>query len=167
MKRDTTARMQELDKIEEMMRVGKVVKIEPMPNPVVPAPVPKGTLKSEMRREDRLKIAAKIAELSDRVLEPKENADYIALKIDSGPYSNAARVRNNRVSFFIRSTDLLNRAKAEGFEPEPLKSTTEANKDKFRFWGLGLSHIEAHEALFREIVKESVGTIMDRRPKRK
>jgi hypothetical protein len=159
--------MKELDKKEEMMRVGKVVKIEPMRTPVVPPPLPARILRSEMSREDRLKVAAKIVELSDRVLEPKENADYVALKIESGPNSNAARVRNNRVSFFIRSKDLLERAKREKFNPEPLKSTTAANKDKFRFRGLGLSDIEAHEALFREIVKESVGTIMDRKPKRK
>jgi hypothetical protein len=159
--------MRDLDKIEKMMRVGKVIKIEPMPKPVAPHPLPAGILKSEMTREDRLRVAARIVELSNQVLSTKENVHYIALKIGSGSNSNAARVRNNRVSFFIRSTDLLNKARAEGFDPEPLKSTTAANKDKFRFWGLGLSDIEAHEALFREIVKESVGTIMDRRPKRK
>jgi hypothetical protein len=152
--------MRDLDKIEEMMRAGKVIKIEPMPKPFVPI---------QMTREDRLKIAARIVELSNQVLSTAENKDYIALKIGSGPNSNAVRVgkRSDRVSFFIRSMDILKRAEAKEFKPEPLKPTTEANKDKFRFWGLHLSDIEAHEALFREIVKESVETVMDRKPGRK
>src|SRR5579863_414876 len=126
---------------ETMIREGKPVRIEPI------------GASTDGAREDRLKIAARIVELSDQVLESKENADYIALKIESGPYSNAARVRNNRASFFIRSTDLFNRAKAEGFNPVEAPQTTQANKDKFRFWGLSLNDIEAHKALFREIVK--------------
>ncbi len=168
MTEDTAARMKELDKKEEMMREGKVVKIEPMPRPVVPLPLPSGILKSEMTREDRLKIAARIVHLSDGVLEQRENGGYIALKIGSGPNSNAVRVgkRSDRVSFFIRSTDLRKKAEEEKFTPEPLEPTTAANKDKFRFWGLSLGDIEAHEALFREIVKESVSVVMDRRPRR-
>jgi hypothetical protein len=62
--------------------------------------------------------------------------------------------------------DLLNRARTQGFDPEPLKSTTAANKDKFRFRDLSLSDIDAHESLFREIVHESMQTVMDRRPKK-
>ena len=41
------------------------------------------------------------------------------------------------------------------------------DEHKFLFWGLGMSDIQAHEALFREIVMESVRTIMDLRPKKK
>jgi hypothetical protein len=41
------------------------------------------------------------------------------------------------------------------------------NEHKLLFRGLGLSDIEAHEALFREIVMESVRMIMDRKPKKK
>lgn len=114
MTRDTDARMKELDKKEEMMRVGKVVKIERMRTPVVPPTLPARILKSEMAREDRLKIAARIVELSDRVLSTEIRKNHIALKIGTGPYSTAVRVRNNRVSFFIRSKDLLDRAKAAG-----------------------------------------------------
>jgi hypothetical protein len=157
--------MNEPDEIEEMIRLGKVVKIEPMPKSAAPLQKPADSLKSEMTREDRLRIAARIVELSNQVLSTKGNIDYIALKIGSGPNSNVARVRNNRVSFFIRSKDLFNWAVSKGFDPEPLTSTTAANKDKFRFRNLSLRDIEDHEALFREIVKESVGVVIDRRPK--
>ncbi len=166
--------MRDLDKIEAMIRDGKPVHIEAMETFLQrkadddARPISgRNAVGHMMTREDRLKVAARIVELSNQVFSTKENVDYIALKIGSGPNSNAVRVRDNRVSFFIRSTELLNKARAEGFEPEPLKSTTAANKDKFRFRGLGLSDIEVHEALFREIAKESVETIMNRRPKRK
>jgi len=151
--------------MERMMSVGEVVKIEPIPNSAVPLPRPARFLKSEKAREDRLKIAARIVELSNQVLSTKENAHYIALKIGSGPNSNTVNVwkSHDRVGFFIRSSDLLRKAEAEGFKPEPAKRQL----DRYRFWELSLRDIEAHEPLFREIVKESVGVIMDRRPKRK
>lgn len=174
MTKDTDARMRELDEKEARMRDGIPVHVESMGtflrrkangnSPSTPGSNSADRLKT---REDRLKVAALIVELSNQVLSTKENIHYIALKIGSGSNSNAVRVRNDRVSFFIPSTVLINKARAEGFDPEPLKSTTAANKDKFRFRGLGLSDIEAHEALFREIVKESVETIMARRPRRK
>jgi hypothetical protein len=174
MRKDTDARIRELEEKEARIREGIPVHVESMgtflrrkANDNSPSAHGSNSADRLKTREDCLKVAALIVELSNQVLSTKENVDYIALKIGSGANSNAVRVRDNRVSFFIRSTELLNRARAEGFEPEPLKSTTAANKDKFRFRGLGLSDIEAHEALFREILKESVGTIMDRRPKRK
>ena len=117
-------------------------------------------------KEDRLKIAAQIVELSDQVLSKKVNLSHIALKIGSGPNSVAAVVSNSdRVSFFIRSTDLLNRAKAEGFNPIEAELTSPKNEHRFRFYCLSPANIEAHEGLFREIVQESMRTIMDRRPK--
>jgi hypothetical protein len=154
--------MKELDKKEEMMRVGKVVKIEPMPKPVVPLPLPTGILRSEMTRDDRWKIADRIVDLSNQVLSREESGIHIALRIGFPPNSNTVTVskRANRVCFFIRSMDLLRKAEAEGFKPEP------RSKDRYRFWGLGLSDIDAHEALFREIVKESVSVIMSRRSKK-
>ena len=122
-----------------------------------------------MNREDRLKVAAKIAELSDLPLSTQENlkSNYVALKIESGPYSNAICVHNNRVSFLIRSTDLLKKATEDRLNPEPAPRTVPMDENKFLFWGLGMSDIQAHEALFREIVMESVRTIMDLRPKKK
>ena len=165
MTEDTATRMKELDKKEEMMREGRVVKIEPMPDSVVPLPLPAGILKSEMTREE--KIAVRIVELSNQVLSTEDSNLHIALKIGAGPYSNAVTVskHSDRVSFFL-STDLRRKAEAEGFKPEPVESTRPWPKDKFRFWHLGLSDLQAHEALFREIVKESVSVIMSRRSKR-
>ena len=113
-------------------------------------------------------MASRIVELSNGVLSTgKIKSGYIPLKIESGPYSNAVCVHNNLVSFFIRSGDLLNRAKAEGFAPEPAPRTVPMDEHKILFRNLGLSDIQAHEALFREIVMESVRTIMDLRPKKK
>ena len=162
MTEDTDAR-----KKEEMMREGKVAKIEPMPDSVVLLPPPAGILKDEMTREDRLKIADRIAELSDGVLERKETDRGIRLKIGSGPYSIAGLVSTHydHVSFFIRSTDLLRKAEAEGFKPEPAESTRPSTKDLNQFRELSLIDIEDHEALFRLIVKESVNVVMDHRGK--
>ncbi len=149
------------------MRESKVVKIEPMPDSVVPLPLPAGILKSEMTREDRLKIAARIVELSDGVVERKETDRGIRLKIGSGPYSIVGLVSTHydRVSFFIRSADLLDKAVAEGFKPELRESTRPSTKDLHQFEGLSLSDIETHEALFRWIVKESVNVVMDHKGK--
>jgi hypothetical protein len=112
--------------------------------------------------EDRLKIAEHIVKLSDQVLSTRENPKYIALKIGNW---NAVTVRKNsdRVSFFITSTDLINRTKAAGFDP----ALVPAKKDKYRFWGLRLADLQTHEDLFREIVKESRRTITDSSPRNK
>jgi hypothetical protein len=174
MTKDTDARMRELDEKEARIREGIPVHVESMGTFLRrkengnSSSAPGSNFADRLKtREDRLRVAAQIVELSNQVLSTTENSRYIALKIGSGSNSNAIRVRNSRVSFFIRSTGLLDKAKDEGFDPQPLKSTTAANKDKFRFWHLSLSKIEDHEVLFKEIVKESVETIMDRRPKRK
>jgi hypothetical protein len=105
--------------------------------------------------------------LSDGVLSMAKNGGYIALKIGTGPNSDAVTVREGRVSFFIRSTGTLNRARAEGFAPALVDASGLSNKDKYRFPGLRLSDIDGHEALFREIVRDSISTILDRRPKGK
>jgi hypothetical protein len=125
------------------------------------------TTTRHLESEDRLRIAERIVELSNQVLSTKVNGEYIALKVGTGANSNAVIVRKSedRVSFFIRSTDLLNRAKAEGFDPVQTKLTG-SFKDRYRFWGLSIADLHNHEDLFREIVNESVHTIIDRRPKR-
>jgi hypothetical protein len=159
----------EIRRIENAIINGRVVKIEPMNKPVVARRPPARDSKSGMTKGDRRKIAARIVELSDQVLSTNESDRHIALKIGSGPNSNTVNVskRYDRVSFFIRSKNLFRKAETEGFTPKPAESPTAPNKDRFRFWELRLSDIEAHEALFREIVKESVSVIMDRRPKKK
>ncbi|HWG19724.1 MAG TPA: hypothetical protein VG225_04275 [Terracidiphilus sp.] len=158
----------EIRRIENALMNGNVVKIEPMHKPDVPTPPQARNSKSKMTREDRLKIAVRIAELSNGDLEPLDTEFHISLKMGAGPYSNAVTIskRENRVNFFILSRDLLRKAEAEGFKPEPVESTRPWPKDRFRFWQLGLSDIQTHEALFREIVKESVIAIMDRRSKK-
>jgi len=167
MTEDTAARMKELDKKEEMMREGKVVKIEPMPNAAGGLPRPSNESKREMTREDRLRIADRIVNLSDGEIERKETDRGIRMKIGSGPYSIGCFVSTHydRVSFFIRSTNLLGKAEAEGFKPKPAERTRPGNEDLYRFWELSLNDIEAHEALFKGIVKESVRVVMDHKRK--
>ncbi|HEY1808407.1 MAG TPA: hypothetical protein VGG42_07575 [Acidobacteriaceae bacterium] len=115
-----------------------------------------------------MKVAGRIVELSDQVLSMNVNGNYIALKTGTGPNSNAVTVTKyeDRVSFFIRSTALLDRAKTEGFDPEIAKQTSPSKAHRYRFWGLSYFDLQEHEGLFREIVKESVSTIIDRRPKK-
>jgi len=166
---DAGAQVNKSDEIEEMLRSGKVVKIEPMPKPAVPLPQPSGILKCEMTREDRLKIAAKIVELSSMVLSKKENPHYIALKVGDGPYSNAVTVRwrTDRVSFHIPSTDLVKQAVAAGFSPENCESRRSFFEHKWYFNGLTLADLQKHEPLFSAIVKGSLEYIRSRRPKGK
>ena len=174
MTRDTEAQVSESDETstEKMLRTAKAVKIEPMPKPAVSLPLPTGILKSEMTSEESLKIADRIAtrivELSDGDLEPQHTRYHISLKVGAGPYSNAVTVskRDDRVNFFITSTNLLRKAEAEGFKPKRAEAKHPWHKDRFRFWELGLNDIEAQQVLFREIVKESVSVVMDRKRKK-
>ena len=164
---NTAARMKELDRKEKMMRDGKVVKIEPMPNAAGGLPRPSNESKREMTKEDRLRIADRIVNLSDGDIERKETDRGIRMKIGSGPYSIACFVSTHydRVSFFIRSTNLIRKAEAEGFKPKPAEQTRPGNADLYRFWELSLNDIEAHEALFKEIVRESVRVVTDHKGK--
>ena len=119
--------------------------------------------------EDRREIAERIAQISDQVLSIQDNSPsgYFSLKVGTRPHSNVVTVwkSKDRVSFFIRSTDLLNRASTAGFEPKPTEPS-DNNKHKYRFEKLSLADLQNDEGLFREIVRESVGIILDRGPKR-
>jgi hypothetical protein len=139
-----------------------------MPEPNAALQQPSDNSEGEMSREERLKIAARIVEFSEGRLSQSEDRkqEYVVLKIGSGPYSNAVRVRDNRVSFFIRSEDLRVRVIAAGFKLTPVGNTTPINKHKIRIWELNRAKIEDHEVLFREIVNESVSLLMDMRPKK-
>ncbi|MGC9223019.1 MAG: hypothetical protein ACP5E2_03790 [Terracidiphilus sp.] len=109
-----------------------------------------------VNKEDRSKIAAKIVDLSGGVLSIAENPNYIALKAGR---RLAATVRKNRdrVSVYIlRTSELLDKARSEGFSPVEGPQKTQRDKDWFQFRGLTLSDIQAHESLFREIVHGSV-----------
>jgi hypothetical protein len=126
-------------------------------------------INSLMTRKDRNEIAAWIVKLSDNVLKRgTTKAGWIPLKYESGPNSVAVVVsKSDRFSFLIPSTDLRNKAASKGFVPDSIEatSTKPCDKDRYRFKKLSLSDIQSHESLFREIVKASVRTIMDRRPK--
>jgi len=129
------------------------------------------TARMVLKPEDRLEIADRIAQMSDPVLSIQNNdSGYLSLKVGTGPYSNAVTVWKNedRVSFFIRSTDILNKASAAGFTPIAVDPTATAsnNKYKYAFELLSFTDLQNNEGLFREIVKDSVETVVDRRPRR-
>lgn len=116
-------------------------------------------------REERRTIAAEIKRLSNNPeLEVREEPKrHIALKIGVGNFSNAAVVSDSGyVKFFIRSNDLLERAQ-ERYKPELVKSTGPWAGFGYRFWGLRLNDIQANEALFRALIKESMDEIEYRR----
>lgn len=113
--------------------------------------------------EDCESIADLIVRMSDQVLSKKRNNGYFALKIDSGPNSNVVTILKNRVSFFISSSGLVDKAKGAKFDP---KAVEDRDKYKYQFWHLSLHDLQNNDELFREIVKDSIATIMDRRPHR-
>lgn len=128
------------------------------------------TARLALAMEDRLKIAELIAQMNDPVLRIEDNkpSGYFSLKVGTGPNSNVVTVRKNKdqVSFFISSTGLLNKARAAGFDPQAAEPNRPCDKDKYRFRNLSFADLQNNEGLFREIVKNSVETIVARRPKR-
>jgi hypothetical protein len=124
--------------------------------------------KNRVTGEDRSRIASRLVELSNQVLSTSENSRYFSLTVGNGPNSLAATVHkdSDRVSFFIPSTDLRNQAVEKGFELKEAPQSKGRNKDWFRFSLLRLDDIEGNEDLFRNIVAESVKTIIDRKPSR-
>lgn len=116
-------------------------------------------------KQDRWEIANSIKRLSERLSEPKQNEAYLTFKIGT---RNAINVWTNsdHVSFYLPSTELLEKARAAGFEPEEEPDQTKPrNTNWFKFWRLSASEIEAHEELFREIVQESMKTASQRENK--
>jgi len=107
-------------------------------------------------KEDRLRIAERIVELSGKRLLTKINTDHITLKV--GPSVAVVISNSDRVGFFIRSKYLLDKAREEGFSPESAKIKWKKDEHKFLFPRLSLGQIDAHEELFREIVDESIAT---------
>jgi hypothetical protein len=124
----------------------------------------------KVAKSEREAIASEIIALSGNKLQRGEaKAGWIPLKYESGPNSVAVVVSKSRVSFLIRAKQTVDQARAEGFDPEPVDPTGVVGKDKYkyRFLGLRLENLQKHEALFTEIVKASVETIISRRPKAK
>ena len=98
-------------------------------------------------KDGRMEIAKRIADLSDnRGLWIRKCLRHIALKIEDGPYSDAVIVYDaDRVKFFIRSSDLLNKAKA-AFHPKEVRPTNpEGTCISFGFLGLDLNDLQTHE----------------------
>lgn len=113
-------------------------------------------------KDSRMEIAKQIVEFSDQVLSTKKSQDYIALQLGTGRKRNAVTVSNSdHVGFFIQSSGLLKKAKEEGFDPKEEEFSKHGNKHKFVFSDLTLEQIQAHEGLFRDIVRESVDTIKE------
>lgn len=118
----------------------------------------------KQNRADRLKLAARIVELSNQVLSTKQNKDYIALQIGTPPNCNAVIVSDDDyVKFLVRSTnraeEFIDRAKTEGgFTPDKPKWRGEW-RGSCRFWGLGLNDLQTHEGLFRDMVEQSVNSL--------
>jgi hypothetical protein len=124
----------------------------------------------KLTKGEREAIANRIVALSDNELRPgKAKAGWIPPKYENGPNSVAAVVSKNRVSFLIRATQARDQARAEEFNPVQVDPSgiVGRNKDKYWFYGLRLGDLEKHEALFRAIVRDSVDTIISRRPKGK
>jgi hypothetical protein len=119
----------------------------------------------EMTRENRRKIADLIVMLSGGDLSIEESGIHFALRTVNPPRRNTVTVSNraNRVSFYIQSADLLKKVKDKKIKHEPTKLVAPRDRDRYRFGELGLNDIQVHEALFREIVQESVRVIMSRR----
>jgi hypothetical protein len=117
-----------------------------------------------MTEKERKSASTLLAQMSAGDLDPTERSEYIALQIGDGPNKNAVVLHFDRVSFFVQSEYLIERAKTEGFKPEPAERKSPQCDYKVRFWGLSLSDIEAHEALFRDIVIESIRIVRSRRP---
>jgi hypothetical protein len=101
-------------------------------------------------------VAAKIVELSKGVFSAKINDGYIALKVGN---RIAASVHETRASFFIPSTELLQKAREHFKRVELAPQTKPRNKEWYRIWGLSLNDLQNNETLFEQIVHESLKTV--------
>ncbi|MGA2217618.1 MAG: hypothetical protein ABSG51_06005, partial [Terracidiphilus sp.] len=72
--------MKELDEIEEKIHLGNVVSVEPMPERLAPVQNQADMPEIEVAGDDRMKIALRIVDLSNGVLEPEESGRHVALR---------------------------------------------------------------------------------------
>jgi len=77
----------------------------------------------------------------------------------------AASVHEDRASFFIPSSELLEKVRAEGFHPEEAPQVKLRNKNWYRFYGFGLNALHSHETLFEKVVQESINAVSNQRKK--
>jgi hypothetical protein len=120
--------------------------------------------------DDRLRIAERLKELSDDLLSlnaiPK---DYISLELGTASNKNAIHVNrhSDRVSFYLRSHDLLNRLATAGFAPQLSPQTKPMFRDRYRIFGLNIDLINQNVGLFRDAVAESIEVLQSRKPAKK
>ena len=133
-----------------------------------------------MLKQERKEIANEIVALGNKELGLGKKklelgattAGWIPIKYETGSNSVAAVVSVcDRVSFLITTSQLLDQARTEGFNPIADTRTegryTNKYRDRYRFHGLRISDIENHAPLFSAIIKDSVDTLISRRPKGK
>lgn len=125
--------------------------------------------KPVLQPEERLNLARRLTELSDRALSVTEKPrDYIAIESGTGPNKNVISVnkREDKVSFYIRSSDLLARLKGAGFEPDKVEPTQKFLEDRYRFWNLKIEDLNKHPDLFADLVRESISVVEARRSRK-
>jgi hypothetical protein len=118
-----------------------------------------------MMKEDRLTLAARLAEFSNGILSTQVNPDHITLKVENRVAIVVSG--SDQVGFYIRSTELLERIRGAGFATAKAREKYHKDQNKYLLRHLSLAEINSNEALFKEIVLESVETIKDQRPKEK
>src|SRR5271170_955165 len=119
--------------------------------------------------EERVELAKYLMGLSNEHLSLTDKPrNYIAIEVGFKPNKNAIGVSKyrDRVSLLVRSTDLLRRIEMAGFTPVPVPQTRPMMKDKYFILGLSKNDVNRHEALFREVVKESIETVRSRKSKK-
>ncbi|MFZ0395008.1 MAG: hypothetical protein WCF17_10415 [Terracidiphilus sp.] len=115
----------------------------------------------------RQELAEAIAALSTRPLSIKGNQKYLALQSGAPPFCNVVSLslHKDRVSFYIRSTQLMNEAVAADFKPEPAVARTRGLVErKYYFNGLKLADLQKHEPMFKAIVNESIDFVLGQKP---
>jgi len=118
---------------------------------------------------ERVELAKNLMELSNEPLSLTDKPrNYIAIEVGFKPNKNAIGIskHRDRVSFLVRSTDLLRRLEMAGFTPVPVPQTRPMMKDKYFIFGVSKEDINRHQALFREAVKESIETVRSRKSKK-
>ena len=120
-------------------------------------------------REDRVRIAEKIVELSSDRLSMAPNQRYLALKVGSGAYSNAATVnlQHDWVTFHIPSTELESQANEAGLNPHKAHSARPFFQHKYKFNNLTMAALLEHETLFKAIIHGSMSYVLSQQPKAK
>jgi hypothetical protein len=113
--------------------------------------------------EERVRLAERLIGMSGLPLSKNEVGNYIAIEVGTGTNKNAVLVstRQDRVSFFIRSMELLNRVAEAGFKAE-----RNGPEFRYRVWNVSILDLDHHESLFREVMRESIDIVRSRRSRK-